>query len=63
MRNLTAEGPHAHCARRDVMVDVLIATQALIASAPGRYLPEHLRDGPYLLATVHRQETTDDPAG
>ena len=63
VRNLTAEGLRARTVLvGDVMVDALIAMQALVASAPGRYLPDHLRDGPYLLATVHRQETTDDPA-
>ena len=63
VRNLTAEGLSARTRLvGDVMVDALIAMRALVASAPGRYLPDHLRNGPYLLATVHRTETTDDPA-
>jgi UDP-N-acetylglucosamine 2-epimerase (non-hydrolysing) len=43
------------------MVDALIAMRDKMAAAPGRYLPDDLPRGPYLLATVHRQETTDDP--
>jgi UDP-N-acetylglucosamine 2-epimerase (non-hydrolysing) len=63
VRNLAAEGLGSRTVLiGDVMVDALVAMQARVASAPGRYLPTYLRDGPYLLATVHRQETTDDPA-
>jgi UDP-N-acetylglucosamine 2-epimerase (non-hydrolysing) len=63
VRNLAAEGLQARTVLvGDVMVDALAATQARVESAPGRYLPAYLPDGPYLLATVHRQETTDDPA-
>ena len=42
------------------MVDALEATRARVGASPDRYLPVFLRGGPYLLATVHRQETTDD---
>jgi UDP-N-acetylglucosamine 2-epimerase (non-hydrolysing) len=60
--NLAAEGLGARTVLvGDVMVDALALIRARIAGAPGRYLPAVLRDGPYLLATVHRQETTDDP--
>lgn len=63
VRNLAAEGLRARAALvGDVMVDALAAMQARVAAAPDRYLPAYLRDGPYLLATVHRQETTDNPA-
>jgi UDP-N-acetylglucosamine 2-epimerase (non-hydrolysing) len=62
-RNLAAEGLGVRTVLvGDVMVDALEAMQAQVESAPGRYLPACLPDGPYLLATVHRQETTDDPA-
>jgi len=61
--NLAAEGLGARTVLvGDVMVDALVAVQAQVASAPGRYLPDSLRNGPYLLATVHRPATTDDPA-
>lgn len=60
--NLAAEGLSAHTVLvGDVMVDALALVRARVAAAPERYLPPGLRDGPYLLATVHRQETTDDP--
>ena len=60
--NLAAEGLRGRAAVvGDVMVDALIAMRDKVAAAPGRYLPDDLRSGPYLLATVHRQETTDDP--
>jgi UDP-N-acetylglucosamine 2-epimerase (non-hydrolysing) len=60
--NLAAEGLADRAAVvGDVMVDGLIAMRNRIAAAPGRYLPDDLPRGPYLLATVHRQETTDDP--
>jgi UDP-N-acetylglucosamine 2-epimerase (non-hydrolysing) len=63
VNNLAAEGLQARTVLvGDVMVDALAAVQARVAAAPERYLPACLRDGPYLLATVHRQETTDDPA-
>jgi UDP-N-acetylglucosamine 2-epimerase (non-hydrolysing) len=45
----------------DVMVDVLTAMRARIAAAPEQYLPAFARAGPYLVATVHRAEITDDP--
>jgi UDP-N-acetylglucosamine 2-epimerase (non-hydrolysing) len=63
VRNLAAEGLQKRTVLvGDVMVDALAAVQARVAAAPERYLPAYLRDGPYLLATIHRQETTDDPA-
>jgi len=45
----------------DVMADALMAVRASIAAAPGRYLPAFVGAEPYLIATVHRPETTDDP--
>ena len=63
VRNLAAEGLGARTVLvGDVMVDALVAMQAQVASAPGGYLPAYLRNGPYLLATLHRPETTDDPS-
>jgi UDP-N-acetylglucosamine 2-epimerase (non-hydrolysing) len=62
VRNLASEGLQTRTVLvGDVMVDALNAMQARVAAAPERYLPPYLRDGPYFLATVHRQETTDDP--
>jgi UDP-N-acetylglucosamine 2-epimerase (non-hydrolysing) len=61
VQNLTAEG----LARRtvltgDVMVDTLTAIRGRIdAAAEDQYA--FAKDGPYLLATVHRAETTDSP--
>lgn len=60
--NLAREG----LARRtvcvgDVMVDVLQAVRARVAAAPARYLPAFAREKPYLVATLHRAETTDHP--
>ena len=63
VRNLVAEGLSARSVLvGDVMVDALIAMRARVDSAPGHYLQAYLRDGPYLLATLHRSATTDDPA-
>ena len=45
----------------DVMVDALLTVRASLAAAPGRYLPAFASARPFLLATVHRPETTDDP--
>jgi UDP-N-acetylglucosamine 2-epimerase (non-hydrolysing) len=45
----------------DVMVDALAAMRASLAADPGRYLPAFARAAPYLIATIHRAETTDDP--
>jgi UDP-N-acetylglucosamine 2-epimerase (non-hydrolysing) len=60
--NLASEG----LARRtvlvgDVMVDALMRMRAMIAAEPGQHLPAFARAGPYLVATIHRAETTDDP--
>lgn len=60
--NLAGEG----LARRtvlvgDVMVDALAAVRTRVAAGLGSYLPAFARARPYLLATVHRSETTDDP--
>jgi len=62
VRNLTTEGlgPRAVLVG-DVMVEALSATRDRVAAAPERYLPGFARAGPYLVATVHRAETTDDP--
>ena len=60
--NLAREGLAARTVLvGDVMVDVLAVIQTRIAAAPERYLPAFVRAGPYLLATVHRAETTDNP--
>jgi UDP-N-acetylglucosamine 2-epimerase (non-hydrolysing) len=60
--NLAREGLSARTVVvGDVMVDVLIMARDRVAREPERYLPEFARESPYLLATVHRAETTDDP--
>jgi UDP-N-acetylglucosamine 2-epimerase (non-hydrolysing) len=60
--NLAREGLAARAVLvGDVMVDVLTAVRARIAATRERYLPAFAGAGPYLLATVHRAETTDDP--
>jgi UDP-N-acetylglucosamine 2-epimerase (non-hydrolysing) len=62
VRNAAAEGLATRTVLTgDVMAGPLAATRARVAAAPGRYLPPPLRAGPYLLATIHRAETTDDP--
>lgn len=62
VRNLTAEGLEPRTVLTgDVMVDTLTAMRARIAADLARYRPTFTEDGPYLLATVHRVETTDDP--
>jgi UDP-N-acetylglucosamine 2-epimerase (non-hydrolysing) len=62
MRNLTAEGLTRRAALvGDVMVDALQTVRARVTAEPERYLPPFARTGPYLLATVHRAETTDAP--
>lgn len=62
VQNLSAEGLRDRTVLvGDVMVDALVAMRARVTTAPERYLPDGLRDGPYLLATVHRAATTDDP--
>ncbi len=62
VRNLITEGlgPRAVLVG-DVTVAVLCATRDRVAAAPERYLPGFAGAGPYLVATVHRAETTDDP--
>jgi UDP-N-acetylglucosamine 2-epimerase (non-hydrolysing) len=61
MQNLTAEGlAHRAVLTGDVMVDTLTAMAARVAADP-RCRPAFAEDGPYILATVHRAETTDDP--
>ncbi|WP_428954325.1 non-hydrolyzing UDP-N-acetylglucosamine 2-epimerase [Streptomyces sp. cg35] len=66
MRHLAAEGLAARSALAgDVMVDVCLRVRDAVR-AGGHAAPE-LPDGispvePYLLATVHRAENTDDPA-
>ncbi|WP_345714098.1 UDP-N-acetyl glucosamine 2-epimerase, partial [Kineococcus glutinatus] len=44
----------------DVMVDVLVRTLAAVREHPPE-LPAACGEGPYVVATVHRQENTDDP--
>jgi UDP-N-acetylglucosamine 2-epimerase (non-hydrolysing) len=62
LRNAAAEGLAGRTVLAgDVMADALAATRARVAGAPDRYLPPGLSAGPYLLATIHRAETTDDP--
>jgi UDP-N-acetylglucosamine 2-epimerase (non-hydrolysing) len=56
--NLAAEGLDDRTVLTgDVMVDTLAAMRARAAAVPSPFAG----DGPYLLATVHRAETTDDP--
>jgi UDP-N-acetylglucosamine 2-epimerase (non-hydrolysing) len=58
MRNLAAEGLGDRAVLTgDVMVDTLAAMRVRIAAERAPFAG----DGPYLLATVHRAETTDDP--
>jgi UDP-N-acetylglucosamine 2-epimerase (non-hydrolysing) len=60
--NLAAEGLGQRAVLvGDVMADALASVRARVEAAPARYLPAFARAGPYLLATVHRAETTDDP--
>ncbi len=63
--NLAAEGLGQRTVLTgDVMVDALAAIRARIDADPetrARYQPAFADAGPYLLATVHRAETTDDP--
>ncbi len=62
VRHLQREGLRPRAALvGDVMVATLAATRERVAAAPDRYLPAVLRTRPFLLATVHRAETTDDP--
>jgi UDP-N-acetylglucosamine 2-epimerase (non-hydrolysing) len=57
--NLAAEGLHDRTVLTgDVMVDTLTAMRARITR---HHRPAFAANGPYLLATVHRAETTDDP--
>ncbi|MFI5068312.1 MAG: UDP-N-acetyl glucosamine 2-epimerase, partial [Streptosporangiales bacterium] len=61
VRNLGAEGLAARTVLTgDVMADALAAMRARQAADPPA-LPAALRAGPFLLATLHRAETTDDP--
>jgi UDP-N-acetylglucosamine 2-epimerase (non-hydrolysing) len=62
VRNLEAEGLGGRAELvGDVMIDALATARDRVAAAPDSYLPAGWRDGPYLLATLHRQQTTDDP--
>jgi UDP-N-acetylglucosamine 2-epimerase (non-hydrolysing) len=59
--NLRSEGLAARTVLvGDVMVDVLTLVRDRVSAAPADYLPAFAHAGPYLLATVHRAETTDD---
>ncbi|HEU4349036.1 MAG TPA: UDP-N-acetylglucosamine 2-epimerase (non-hydrolyzing) [Actinoplanes sp.] len=66
VRHLTAEGlGHRSTLVGDVMVDVCLRVRDDVLA--GRHAPPQLPDGidpeqPYLLATLHRAENTDDPA-
>jgi UDP-N-acetylglucosamine 2-epimerase (non-hydrolysing) len=63
VRNLAAEGLGARTVLAgDVMVDALAEIRTRVTAAPERYLPAFSRGDPYLMATIHRAETTDDPA-
>ena len=63
VRNLEAEGLGGRAVLvGDVMSDALAIARDRIAVAPDILLPACWRDGPYLLATLHRQETTDNPS-
>lgn len=62
MGNLSAEGLGARSVLvGDVMVDTLLQVRRQLTQSSGAHRPACLDDGPYLLATLHRQETTDDP--
>ena len=62
VHNLAGEGLAARTVLvGDVMADVLTGVRRRVAAEPGRYLPASLHGRPYLLATLHRAETTDDP--
>ncbi|WP_354637085.1 non-hydrolyzing UDP-N-acetylglucosamine 2-epimerase [Kitasatospora camelliae] len=64
MANLTAEGLAARAVHvGDLMLDTLKAVTHPSTGPRGHQRPPFLTDhpGPYLLATVHRQATTDDP--
>ena len=61
VRNLTAEGLAGRMLLTgDVMVDTLTAIRSRIDAATEN-LSAFAKDRPYLLATVHRAETTDSP--
>ncbi|NGO71252.1 non-hydrolyzing UDP-N-acetylglucosamine 2-epimerase [Streptomyces boncukensis] len=66
LRHLRNEGlEHRAALAGDVMVDVClrVADRARADGLPAAGLPEGVDPGaPYLLATVHRAENTDDPA-
>lgn len=60
--NLTAEGlAHRTVLVGDIMADALASVRARVTADLARYLPPFAQTRPYLLATVHRAETTDDP--
>jgi UDP-N-acetylglucosamine 2-epimerase (non-hydrolysing) len=62
MRNLAAEGLAGRSLLvGDVMVEQLRVVRDRVMAAPDRYLPSFARTGPFLLATVHRAENTDEP--
>jgi len=46
----------------DLMIDVAREAALAAGSKAGEALPEGLRSGDYILATIHRVENTDDPA-
>jgi len=61
--NLAGEGLAARTVRvGDVTVEILAAVRARVTAEPARYLPAFAREGPYLVATIHRAEITDDPS-
>ena len=61
LEQLAAEGLAARSAVvGDVMVDVLLRTRDAVAADPPP-LPPACARGPYVLATLHRAENTDDP--
>ncbi|WP_141578946.1 non-hydrolyzing UDP-N-acetylglucosamine 2-epimerase [Actinomadura sp. WMMA1423] len=66
MRHLAAEGLADRSVRTgDVMVDVCLRVRDSVLAAPGDVpgLPEGIDpERPYLVATLHRAENTDDPA-
>lgn len=65
IRHLAAEGLAERSVRTgDVMVDVCLRVRDAVLAAPGEVsdLPEGIApDRPYLVATVHRAENTDEP--
>jgi UDP-GlcNAc3NAcA epimerase len=62
VKNLTAEGLRDRTLQvGDVMVDALLRVRDRLPEVPPRVAALGLRTGEYLIATIHRAATTDDP--